>query len=58
MLKHKHKITFASFDENCTQTRIVSNTPFKWRGNVFLVHGTKIDLPQFSCILHVLSMLS
>ena len=57
MLNHKHRVAFASFDDNCTQTRIISNTPSTWREKLCLVDGTKICFPQFSCIWHVLKFL-
>jgi len=31
MLNHKHKVTYACFYENCTQTRISFNIQFKWK---------------------------
>jgi len=33
-------MNIGSFDEKFTQTRIFSNTPYKWKGHRFLVHGT------------------
>ena len=50
------KVLCASFEENCAQTRTLSNTPFNMRGNQFLVYGTEKDLPQFSCFFHLFNM--
>jgi len=58
MINNEHKLSFASFDENCTQTRIFSNTPFKWRGNHYLVHGTTNRFTSVFMHLTCLSMLS
>jgi len=55
MINHKHQVTLACFDDNCTQTRIFSNTPFKWRGNHFHVNGTNNRFPpvftHLTCLL-------
>ena len=32
----------------------ISNIPFIMRGNHFLVHGHKKDLPHITCIFHLL----
>ena len=35
----KHKLIFASFEENCAQTRTFSNTLLNLRDKQFIVHG-------------------
>jgi len=52
IIKNIVYIPFASacVEENYAQTRTFSNTPFKFRGKYFLVHGTKIRLTRVSCI--------
>ena len=39
--------------KTCTNQDI-SNIPFIMRGNQFLVHGHKKDLPHKTCIFHLL----
>jgi len=40
VLNHKLQVPCDSYEKNCAQTRIFSNTLFNMRGNYFLVQGT------------------
>jgi len=40
MIKHKFSVWYASFEERCAHTRIISYTPLNMIGNHFLVYGT------------------
>jgi len=47
MKKHKLLVIFASFEENCAQTRTFSNTPFNKRVQIILLSmGHKKALPH------------
>ena len=46
-IKHKLEVPYASFEENCAQTRTFSSTPFSMGGNHFLVHGRETGITSF-----------
>ena len=55
VIKHKRKVPYASFDENCAQTRTLFSTPFNIRGNHFLFHGAdKVLTSVFITVFHPL----
>ena len=40
--------------KNVQKQKDISNIPFILRGNHFLVHGHKKDLPHITCTFHIL----
>ena len=58
MIKNKNSVTFASFDKSVHKPEYFPIHHSKGGTIMFLSMGHKIGLPQFLCILLVLSMLS